>query len=99
MRIDMYTAAETKLFRAIAEPHRRRILQALRDPGVCCGMRGRGLCERSIRELLLISQPTVSHHLKVLRDAGLIGAEKRGRWIWYHRIESKIRQLAQLVKK
>jgi ArsR family transcriptional regulator len=89
---------DLQALRAIAEPNRRRILQLLRRGGDCCGKRGPGLCECGIREHLSISQPTVSHHLAVLRKAGLIREERRGQWIWYYRIEEKIRQLVQLVR-
>ncbi len=61
-------------------------------------MQGPGLCEGGIRERLSISQPTVSHHLAVLRKAGLIGAERRGQWIWHYRIEDKIRRLVRFVR-
>lgn len=89
---------ESQALRAIAEPNRLRILQALRDGESCCGKQGRGLCECGIRERLSISQPTVSHHLAVLRKAGLIGTERRGQWIWYYRIEDKIQRLVRFVR-
>ena len=39
------------------------------------------------------SQPTVSHHLKILVDAGLIVGEKRGRWVWYRVVPETLAQL------
>ena len=39
------------------------------------------------------SQPTVSHHLKVLADAGIITGEKRGRWVWYRVVPDRLSQL------
>ena len=39
------------------------------------------------------SQPTVSHHLKVLSDAGLITGDKRGRWVWYRAIPTRLAEL------
>ena len=42
------------------------------------------VCVCELVPLFDVSQPTISHHLKVLRDAGLVGAEKRGLWSFYY---------------
>jgi DNA-binding transcriptional ArsR family regulator len=62
---------------ALADPVRLRIVNCIaRQPnGECCG------CD--LTEPLARSQPTISHHLKVLTEAGLVRGEKRGRWVWY----------------
>ena len=39
------------------------------------------------------SQPTVSHHLKILAEAGLIAGEKRGRWVWYRGVPERLARL------
>ncbi len=64
------------LFRALADPGRVRIVNVLatRDEPVC-------VCE--LIEPLSLSQPTVSHHLKKLVDAGLLEREQRGRWAYH----------------
>jgi ArsR family transcriptional regulator len=49
------------------------------------------VCE--LVEPLARSQPTVSHHLKILADAGLILGEKRGRWVWYRPVLDRVAQL------
>ena len=66
-----------KGFAALADPVRLRLLSLLaaQPSGEVCG------CE--LMEPLGKSQPTVSHHLKVLSEAGLVVGEKRGRWVWY----------------
>ena len=71
--------ATAQLFKALGDPARVRIvnLVATTDEPVCA-------CE--LYEPLGLSQPTVSHHTKVLADAGLITGDKRGRWVWW-RIE------------
>ncbi len=64
-------------FHALADPARLRLLSliaAQADGEVCA-------CE--LVEPLGKSQPTVSHHLKVLYEAGLVDREKRGTWVWY----------------
>lgn len=64
-------------FAALADPARLRLLNLLAsaDAGEVCA------CD--FIEPLGKSQPTVSHHLKVLSEAGLITGDKRGRWVWY----------------
>lgn len=74
-------------FAALADPVRLRLLSMLASApaGEVCA------CE--LVEPLGKSQPTVSHHLKVLSDAGLIAGEKRGRWIWYAVVPERVAQL------
>jgi ArsR family transcriptional regulator len=67
--------ADSALLAAIADPLRLRILRQLTDVGMCCA------CD--IADNCPVSQPTVSHHLRVLREAGWITSERRGTWIWY----------------
>lgn len=64
-------------FKVLADPARLRLLSFIASaaPGEACA------CD--LVEPLGKSQPTVSHHLSVLTDAGLITREKRGRWAWY----------------
>jgi ArsR family transcriptional regulator, arsenate/arsenite/antimonite-responsive transcriptional repressor len=68
--------ATAELFRALADPARVRIVNALArsDEPVCA-------CE--FEPALGLSQPTVSHHLKKLTDAGLLQREQRGRWAYF----------------
>src|SRR3712207_3077086 len=73
-----------ELFKALADPARLQILDVLARQGreVCvCDLEGIvGLPDaRGHRP----KQPTISHHLRVLRDAGLVGYEKRGQWAYY----------------
>jgi ArsR family transcriptional regulator len=67
-------------FGALADPVRLRLLSmiAARADGEVCA------CE--LVEPLGKSQPTVSHHLKVLREAGFIEGDKRGTWVWYRAV-------------
>lgn len=60
-----------------ADPTRLRLLSLISPAGEACAA-----CD--LVEPLGVSQPTVSHHLKVLRDAGLVESEKRGQWVYYH---------------
>jgi ArsR family transcriptional regulator len=56
------------------------------------------MCACDVEDKVKLSQPTISHHMAVLRDAGLIEAEKIGQWMWYRRDEAAIRQLARALK-
>ena len=69
-------AAElAKLFGALADPVRLRLLSMIASADECCS------CD--LEEPLGRSQPTISHHTKALAEAGLIVGEKRGRWMWW----------------
>lgn len=72
-----------RVLRALADPVRLIVLRFLLDPEPCwCAAEG-GICGRDFMPLLGLKQPTVSHHLKQLVEAGLVRAEKRGRWTFY----------------
>jgi ArsR family transcriptional regulator len=71
-------------FKGLADPARLKILLFLAQPGkgVCCGP-GDGVCACDLEAVTELSQPTVSHHMKCLISAGLVSAEKRGKWMYY----------------
>jgi ArsR family transcriptional regulator len=52
------------------------------------------VCACDFVEPLERSQPTISHHLKVLTEAGIISGEKRGRWVWYSLDRQRLASLA-----
>lgn len=64
-------------FHALADPVRLRLLSMIAAAGTD------GVCVCDLVEPSGRSQPTVSHHLKILREAGLVSSEKRGTWAWY----------------
>ncbi|WP_235523387.1 metalloregulator ArsR/SmtB family transcription factor [Cellulomonas sp. Root485] len=66
-----------RALRALADPLRLRALSL-----ITASPSGEA-CVLDISELTAVSQPTVSHHLKVLRDAGIVTSERRGTWVWY----------------
>ena len=85
---DAATLAQS--FAALADPVRLRLLSfiASADGEVCAC----DLVEPSGR-----SQPTVSHHMKVLVDAGLVAREKRGLWVWYRAVPSRLDGLRNVL--
>lgn len=90
MGADAATAVASTL-KALAEPLRLRMLSAIAtDP------RGES-CVCDLAELTDVSQPTVSHHLKVLKDAGLLASERRGTWVWYRIVPSRKNAVTALL--
>lgn len=78
--------------KALAEPLRLRMLSAIADDP-----RGES-CVCDLAELADVSQPTVSHHLKVLRTVGLLDSERRGTWVWYRVAPEKEAAVAALLE-
>ena len=70
------------MFAALADPVRLRLLSLVAEAGE--------LCSCNLQEPLGKSQPTISHHTKVLAEAGLIHGEKRGRWVWWHVVPERL---------
>ena len=71
-------------FKVLADPARLRLLSliAAAPAGEAC------VCD--LVDPVGRSQPTVSHHLSVLADAGLVAREKRGRWVWYRAVPERL---------
>src|SRR5262249_23031989 len=78
--------------KALADPVRLRLLSLVAShPG------GRA-CVCDISATFDVSQPTISHHLKVLRSAGLLDCERRGTWVYYWVIPSALQQLSDVLR-
>jgi len=73
----------------LADPHRRQILERLVEGAVCT-------CTDLVAETG-VGQPTVSHHLKVLREAGLVHGQRCGRFVEYAVVPGRLRSLAEAV--
>ena len=67
-------------FKALADPNRLQILEMLRKPGCCAIDRGDGMCACDIEQKLDLSQPTISHHIKMLKACGLVAAREEGQF-------------------
>jgi ArsR family transcriptional regulator len=74
----------------LADPTRLRLLSLISAAGDACAA-----CD--LVEPLGVSQPTVSHHLKVLRQAGLVENEKRGRWVYYRPVPERLGILSRAL--
>lgn len=77
--------------KALSDPVRLRVLSvvASHEDGVAC------VCELSAG--IELTQPTISHHLKVLRIAGLLDSERRASWVYYRVNHAALQQLSQLL--
>ena len=82
-----------RMFKALGDPIRLRLLSRITsapDGEICvCDLTG---------DDFDVSGPTISHHLKVLREAGLIEGERRGTWVYYRAQPDNLRQLALLLE-
>lgn len=76
--------ALTVVLKAVADPVRLQILSIVR-----CSP-AREVCAFDLPKPLGVSQPTVSHHLKVLTDAGLLTRERRGQWAWFALVPERL---------
>ena len=77
--------ALASLFKALSDPTRVAIVNRLACCDECC------VCD--LTSVFALSQPTVSHHLRVLRDAGLVEAERRGTWAYHRLVPEAIERL------
>jgi ArsR family transcriptional regulator len=76
-------------FRALADPTRVAIVSRLAAAGECC------VCD--LTAAFDLAQPTISHHLKVLREAGLVEASRRGTWAYYRLVPEAVTGLRQTL--
>jgi ArsR family transcriptional regulator len=89
--------------KALADPMRRRIVELLKNRGGCSCDRVKaedpGLCVCDLQEQLGLSQPTVTHHVQVLQEAGLISTRKIGRWLYCRRKEEALDRLGKSLRR
>ena len=79
---------DVQLLQALAHPTRLAIVRELVGGGEVCACDFTSCCD--------VRQPTVSHHLRILREAGVIEAERRGTWIWYRIVPAAGERLRSL---
>jgi ArsR family transcriptional regulator len=71
-----------QVFAALSDPVRLRLLSLVAQAGEICS------CD--LQDPLGKAQPTISHHTKVLAEAGLLRGEKRGRWVWWRIVPDRM---------
>jgi ArsR family transcriptional regulator len=88
--LDLASAGRlARIFKALGDPARVRLLSLIAASGEAC------ICE--LTEPVGLSQPTVSHHMKQLVDAGLVTREQRGKWAYYRIVEEALRAAALAI--
>jgi ArsR family transcriptional regulator len=82
----------SRMFKALGDPIRLRLLSRITaaPAGEIC------VCDLTSGEFQ-VSGPTISHHLKVLREAGLITGDRRGTWVYYRPVAANLQQLAAVL--
>ena len=81
---------QARLFRALGDETRVQIVRLL-------AARTEPLCVCHVEAAFDLSQPTISHHLKVLRDAGLVTTERHGVWIYYRLSRERLDALREFI--
>jgi len=77
------------IFAALADPIRLRLFSIVAAEGEACSC--------NLESALGRSQPTISHHTKMLAEAGLIVGDKRGRWVWWSVVPERLATARQLL--
>jgi ArsR family transcriptional regulator len=78
-----------QIFGALADPVRLRMLSLVAAEDE--------LCSCALEEPLGKSQPTISHHTRILAEAGLIVGEKRGRWMWWRIVPERLEEVSRIL--
>lgn len=78
-------------FRALADPIRLRLLSLI------ASHEGGEVCVCELTPAFAVTGPTISHHLRVLREAGLIAGERRGTWVYYRVVPPALAALSRVL--
>jgi ArsR family transcriptional regulator len=81
----------SRVFKAIADPVRLRLLSLIASHA------GGEACVCDLTDAFELTGPTISHHLKVLREAGVIDGERRGTWIYYRVLPQTLQTLSAVL--
>jgi len=81
-----------RMFKALGDPVRLRLLSLIASHS------GGEACVCDISGTFDLSQPTISHHLKTLRSAGILDSERRGSWVYYRVIPAALQQLSTILQ-
>lgn len=88
---DVQAADLAKVFKALGDPVRLRLLSMIASRS------GGEVCVCDLTPAFELSQPTISHHLKLLRQAGLIDCERRGTWVYYWAVPGTLDRLSAFL--
>ena len=86
---ELEAADLAQIFSALGDPARLRMLSLIASEDEVCSC--------ALEEPLGKSQPTISHHTRILAAAGLIVGEKRGRWVWWRVVPERLNHVARIL--
>ena len=78
-----------QIFSALSDPVRLRMLSMIASEAEVCSCALEGPLSKS--------QPTISHHTRILAEAGLITGERRGRWMWWRVVPERLHDIARIL--
>lgn len=84
-------AGLAQVFKALADPVRLRLVSLIG------AHQGGEVCVCELTTAFELTQPTISHHLKVLREAGIIDSERRGTWVYYWLVPAALERMSALL--
>jgi ArsR family transcriptional regulator, arsenate/arsenite/antimonite-responsive transcriptional repressor len=84
-------AGLAQIFRALGDPVRLRLVSLIG------AHQGGEVCVCDLTSAFSLTQPTISHHLKVLREAGIIDSERRGTWVYYRLVPAALERMGALL--
>jgi len=84
-------AGLAQIFRALGDPVRFRLVSLIG------AHQGGEVCVCDLTSAFSLTQPTISHHLKVLREAGIIDSERRGTWVYYRLVPAALERMGALL--
>ena len=84
-------AGLAQIFRALGDPVRLRLVSLIG------AHQGGEVCVCDLTSAFNLTQPTISHHLKVLREAGIIESQRRGTWVYYRLIPAALERMGALL--
>jgi ArsR family transcriptional regulator, arsenate/arsenite/antimonite-responsive transcriptional repressor len=84
-------AGLAQVFKALADPVRLRLVSLIG------AHQGGEVCVCELTTAFALTQPTISHHLKILREAGIIDCERRGTWVYYWLVPAALERMAALL--
>lgn len=79
------------LLKAVADPARLQLLSIIR------GAKAGEACVCDMTDAIGLAQPTVSHHLKILVDAGLLTRQRRATWVWYALVPEQLAEVSAFL--
>ena len=97
--LDEQAATElSRMFKALGDPVRLRLLSMIASQAGADGRRAGEVCVCDLLGAFDVQQSTISHHLRVLREAGLVDCQRRATWVYYWVVPAALERLSSLLQ-